>query len=125
MSFTRKYRLITITLMTIMMSHIPNVALAEELSAKKNEMIPTEVVVNDFNRQQTQNEILTYLNKDEVKQRLITNGVSPDEASARVASLSDQELQDMSKQVKQAQYGGDILFTILLVVLIIFLIKRI
>ena len=125
MFFTKKIKLTITIVLTTLMSHLPNVVMAEEMAAQKGEMIATSVVVNDFNRQRMETEVLNYLNKDEVRQKLIANGISPDEATARLASLSNQELQDMSKQVQQARYGGDILFTILVVVLIIFLIKRI
>ena len=125
MLLTKRSKLAITIVLTFLMSHLPNVAAAEKLAAQQGEMISTDVVVHNFNRQRTEQDILNYLSKDKAKETLMANGISAEEASARIASLSDQELQDMSKQVEQAKYGGDILVTILIVVLIIFLIKRI
>jgi hypothetical protein len=69
--------------------------------------------------------VLGYLNEGHVRDQLIQNGVAPEEASVRLASLSDQELRQLATQVQEARAGGDILVTILLVVLIVFLVKRI
>lgn len=107
-----------------MMSNLPNVAFAE-VTLSQNQMVSTSVLVDDFNRELTQEKIISYLNKDDVKQKLMDNGVSASEANSRIASLSNQELQKLSQQIDQAQYGGDILVTVLLIVLIIFLIQRI
>jgi hypothetical protein len=122
MRFSASTKFFIITVLTVMLSHVPNVAAAEIAS---NQMVPTEAVVADLSRAQTEAKVLNYLSKSEVQQKLIENGVSPDEASARLASLSDQELKNLSVQIDKAQYGGDILFAILIVVLIIYLIKRI
>lgn len=119
-----KYRNIVIAVLTICLSHLPNVAFAEVAMDHAQQMVPTSVVVEEFNRQQTEEKVLNFLNKDEVQKKLVAQGLNADEAKLRVASLSNQELQSLSKQIDQAQYGGDILVAILLVVLIIFLIKR-
>lgn len=120
-----KSRNAIIAVLTLCLSHLPNVAFAEVAMNNTQQMVPTSVVVEEFNRQQTEAKVLNFINKDEVQTKLVSQGLSADEAKLRVASLSNQELQTLATQIDQAQYGGDILVAILLVVLIIFLVKRI
>lgn len=111
--------------MAILISNIPNVVLAENLIRSKNEMISTSTVLAEITRTEAEKNIRDFLQKSEVQSELIKQGVSPDEASARLANLSEQEIQQLSGQVKEARAGGDILVAVLLVVLIIYFIKRI
>jgi hypothetical protein len=101
------------------MSDIPAVAVAEHT------MIPTTQFVTELDRNQTQKDLQEILSREDVKKALLERGVSPDEISSRLASLSDSDLRQLSGQIQQARAGGDILVAILLIVLIIFLIKRI
>lgn len=105
-------------LMSVLMTHLPNVVLAEE-------MIATNVVVNELSRAEAEANVQKYLDRDDVQIALEKQGLSVDEISKKMASLSDYELNQLSKQMDEARYGGDILLTILVVVLIVFLIKRI
>lgn len=111
--------------MAILISNIPNVVLAENLIRSKNEMISTSTVLAEITRTEAEKNIRDFLQKSDVQGELIKHGVSPDEVSARLASLSEQEIRQLSGQVKEARAGGDILVAVLLVVLIIYFIKRI
>ena len=88
-------------------------------------MIQTNVVAADISRTQAQNQIQTLLSNSDLKQALIDQGLSLDEVNSRIANLSDIEVKQLAGQMEQARYGGDVLVTILVIVLIIFLIKRI
>ncbi|MCM2354822.1 MAG: PA2779 family protein [Pseudobdellovibrio sp.] len=114
----------TVAVLSLSLSHLPNVVLAETIQAQKK-MISTSEMLENFNRKLAQEKVANFLSQKDVELKLVEQGVSLAEAKARVMSLSDQELQNLSTQVDKAQYGGDILVTILLIVLIIFLIKRI
>lgn len=103
--------------MAILITNIPALALEPV-------MLSTSSVIEDLSRTQTENKVQDFLNKNEVKNELVKQGVSPEEATHRLASLSDRELHQLSLQIEQARYGGDILITVLLVVLIIYLMKR-
>jgi len=105
--------------MSILLSNIPSLAMASEA------MISTEMAIAEFDRAQTERQISDFLTREDVRAALIEKGVAPDEVSSRLASLSETELRALSSQVEQARAGGDILVTILLIVLIIFLVKRI
>ncbi|WP_409479788.1 PA2779 family protein [Pseudobdellovibrio sp. HCB154] len=114
----------TVAVLSLSLSHLPNVVLAETIQAQKK-MISTSEVLENFDRKLAQEKVANFLSQKDVELKLVEQGLSLAEAKARVMSLSDQELQNLSTQVDKAQYGGDILVTILLIVLIIFLIKRI
>jgi len=111
--------------MAVLMSNIPNVVFAETAVNSASPMISATTVVQDLTRAQAMANVQSFLNKPEVKQELVKRGLSEKEAEMRLASLSESELRQLSGQVDQARAGGDILITILIVVLIIFLIKRI
>lgn len=55
-------------------------------------------------------------------------GLNPAEANSRVASLSDKEVKNLSERIDSAQAGGwlgGLLVVVVLVLLIVFLTKRI
>jgi len=124
MRFHQKTRLFVISVLTLLLSHIPNVAVAE-VALQSGQMVPTSILVADLTRAQAQSRIQNYLDQKELRQKLADRGLSADEISTRLASLSDTEMKQLAQQMDQAQYGGDILVAILLVVLIIYFAKRI
>lgn len=118
MKFSRPFTVSCCIFMSTIMSDIPALAVASPA------MIATHVVVDKFDRARAQADVESFLSREDVKQALLERGVSADEVSSRLASLSETELRQLSGQIEQARAGGDILITILLIVLIIFLIKR-
>ena len=124
MKLSRISKNITIAALIVLMSHIPNVALADVV-IQKQEMISAGSVLADISREEAAKEVKTFLSKTEVQTELMKHGLTADEVNTRLASLSKQELQQLAGQVQEARAGGDILFAILIVVLIIFLVKRI
>ena len=120
MRIPKKLSLVCCITMSVWLSNLPSLALALEA----DEMIPTQVVVEQLTRAEAQDKVQGYLNRDGVKEALQKQGISADEVNLRVASLSESELRNLALQMDQARYGGDILFTILIIVLIIFLIRR-
>lgn len=109
-------------LMAAILTNIPNLVLAEGVKAA---MIPTTVVVSELTRSEAQAKVETLLNRADVRKQLEANGVSVQEATNRLASLSETEMKNLAGQMEQARAGGDILIVVLLVVLIIFLVQRI
>ncbi|MBC7457227.1 MAG: PA2779 family protein [Bdellovibrionaceae bacterium] len=118
-----KLKLFCIYMLSVLMTHIPDVALAETAAA--NSMIPTSVVLADLNAADTKFNVENFLKRDDVQKQLMANGISATEATARVAALSPAEMKNLALQMEQARAGGDILITILVIILIIFLIQRI
>jgi hypothetical protein len=91
-------------------------------------MISTGDAVTQMTRAQNQEKVVRFLTRDDVKNQMVKFGVSPEEATRRVASLSDAELKKVAGEIDHSTAGGDltgILIVVLVVVLIIYLIKRI
>jgi hypothetical protein len=106
-------------LLSFLLTDIP-VALA----ATPNGMFSTMEIVEHLDRKQTEQKTREFIQRADVQKILVAQGLSPDEVSSRLASLSDSELSQLAGQINHVQAGGDILITILVVVLIIFLVKR-
>jgi len=122
MIIPQRLKLICIYVISALLTNIPNMAFAE--SAKLS-MIPTSIVVAELTRAEAQAKVQSLLSRSEVQKQLLANGVSIEEASRRVASLSEAELRNLAGQLEQERAGGDVLVAVLLVVLIIYLVKRI
>jgi hypothetical protein len=114
---TKPFRTLLCIALCLSISHFPEIATAS--------MISTSTVVAQIDEAQAQQRVQQFVNSGDVQKLLLERGVSPEEAKARLATLSEKELQQLAGQVEEARAGGDILMVILIVVLIIFLIKRI
>lgn len=91
-------------------------------------MISTTEAVAEMSRGQNEQSVNEFLSRNDVRNELTRLGVNPDEASRRLAALSDTEVKQLSQDIKQATIGGDvggILVVVLLVLLIIYFAKRI
>ncbi|OYZ23080.1 MAG: hypothetical protein B7Y39_06215 [Bdellovibrio sp. 28-41-41] len=122
-------KIVRLVMVALMAMPIPNMAFAASV---QKEMVSASSVLNEMNvvalpanRQQQEREIRAFLQNDDVKAQLQAKGVSAEEMTSRLASLSDQEMNSMSTQIQQARAGGDLLIAILVIVLIIYFIKRI
>jgi hypothetical protein len=123
MTISRTMRPLLALVLVLLISNVPHVVMAEAAQAK---MIPAAVVAEELTRAEAQANVSEFLKREDVRKQLVATGLSEREVKLRVASLSEAELKQLSKQVDQARAGGEgILIAILLVVLIIFLIKRI
>jgi hypothetical protein len=60
-----------------------------------------------------------FLQRDDVRQSLVGQGVNPDAARERVAALTDAEVADLAGRVDKAPAGGDALGVILTVFLVL------
>lgn len=112
-------------LLAVLLTNIPHLVFAETIKKSTGSMIPASEVVEELTRAQALANVEQFLQHSEVQKQLMARGLSEKEVQLRVASLSETELRQLSKQMDQARAGGDILIAILVVVLIIFLIKRI
>ncbi len=95
------------------------------------QMIATGQAVSSLQFDANRRKVANFINRDDVKTQLVNHGVNTQEATQRLASLSDVEVQRLATEIDQSRAGGDtlliggILTTILLVLLIIYLAKRI
>jgi hypothetical protein len=123
--FSKRCRIFWVLVLSLFLTNIPYVAAAEGA----RQMISTTNAVEILSRHDAEAKVQAHLSDSKVRMELEKHGVSADEASKRLASLSDAELSQLAKQMDQARYGGDpvtgILVLVVLVLLIIFLVKRV
>jgi hypothetical protein len=119
MTFSKTFKVSCCLSLSLLMTDIP------ALAAANSSMISTSSVVAQLDRGQTEAKLHDLFNRSDVQKAMVERGLSPDEVSSRLASLSEAELRQLSSQVEYAKAGGDILVAILIVVLIIYFIKRI
>jgi hypothetical protein len=84
-------------------------------------MLPTQAGAADSERGQ----VLSVLDRQEVRAGLEARGVSPAEVKARVAAMSDAEVAQLAAQLDSLPAGGADVLGVLLVVFIVLLITDI
>lgn len=86
------------------------------------QMIGTDAAIQREAADMDRAYLMDEIRKDEVRDEMIRLGVSPDEAEARLAALSDAEIKRMIQQVDQDKAGADgiigVLFTIFIILLV-------
>ena len=85
-------------------------------------VIPTDAVVAqatamDLSRQRT--ELTTFLARNDVQVQLVSLGVDHNQATARIAVLSDDEVQQLYGKMQTLPAGGDILGTLVFIFLVL------
>jgi len=77
------------------------------------EIVGTDSVIARYGENADRAFLLSQLQTDEIRGKLIEMGVDPAEAQARLAALTDQEIRSMLAQFDEQNAGGDILGTLL------------
>ena len=70
-------------------------------------MINTDEILKQSQHDLSRKNINTFLDRSEVQKYLVSWGVSPNEAKARIDSLSDEEIENISSKMDQLPAGGD------------------
>ena len=86
------------------------------------EMISTESFISQHVQTTPRDRLLFLLKKEEVKNKLEEMGVSPSEATVRLASMSDSEVEKLSMKIDQAPAGADAAGAILGTALTVFIV---
>jgi hypothetical protein len=82
-------------------------------------IVSTGVAIQEKDATAARAHIKTMLARKDVQNQLITAGVSPDEVSARVNAMTDNEVAQLSGQLDKAAAGGDALGIALFVFLLL------
>ena len=82
-------------------------------------IVSTGVAIQEKDATAARAHIKTMLARRDVQNQLITAGVSPDEVSARVNAMTDNEVAQLSGQLDKAAAGGDALGIALFVFLLL------
>lgn len=84
-------------------------------------MVGTDKVTTSAQSQSERERIRSFLDREDVRKELQSQGIDANTANARVAALTDQEVQQISGKLDKMPAGGDIigaLVTIFVVLLI-------
>ena len=85
-------------------------------------MVPTEATLDKIIAQDARDHLKTLISRNEIKDALITQGIDPDEAKARVDSLSDAEAIEVAGKIEQLPAGRGVFGAILGAALIVFIV---
>lgn len=85
-------------------------------------VISTEAAIEMQERSARIERINSVLARDSVQSQMIRLGVQPDVAAARIASLSDSELQQLEARMDELPAGADSALTVLGIVLLVLLV---
>jgi hypothetical protein len=85
-------------------------------------MVPTEATIYQVKAQEARNHLKTLISKNDIKKSLLSQGIDPDEAKARVDSLSDSEVIEVADKIEQLPAGRGVFGAIIGAALIVFLV---
>ena len=85
-------------------------------------MVSTAEILKQSQDYDSRDRLHMFFNRSEVQKHLVAWGVNPEEAKARVDSLTDQEIEEIRARIDQLPAGGDALGTIVGAALVIFLV---
>jgi len=85
-------------------------------------MVPTEAIIYKNNAQDARDHLKTLISRNDIKNALISQGIDPDGAKARVDSLSDSEAIEVTDKIEQLPAGAGPFGAIIGAALIVFLV---
>ena len=85
-------------------------------------MVPTEATIYKIKDQDARDHLKTLISKNDIKNALISQGIDPDEAKARVDNLSDSEVIEVAGKIEQLPAGGGAFGALIGAALIVFLV---
>jgi len=98
------------------------VGLNIQIPTAQASIVDTHALIQAQTHQQERDKIIAFLDRAEVQQQLQNNGVAMQDAAARVASLSDAEVEMLAGNIDQLPAGADPLATIIGALVYIFVI---
>ena len=85
-------------------------------------MIGTDQIIDPAPTHLARDHVNELLSSEAAQQQLLELGVSPEEVTRRIDSLSDSELARINQGVDQLNAGGDSILSVLLIIFIVFVI---
>jgi hypothetical protein len=85
-------------------------------------MVGTDQIINPAPTNQAKDHVKEFLSREAAQQQLLELGVSPEEVTRRIDSLSDSELARINQGIEQLNAGGENILGILLIIFIVFVI---
>lgn len=112
-------RLSVKTIVMILAANLVTLGLVQSAGAG---VISTEAAIEMQERTARIERINSVLARDSVQSRMISLGVAPDVAAARIASLSNSELQQLEARMDELPAGADGALTVLGIVMLVLLV---
>jgi hypothetical protein len=113
---TRGFRFTAIFMTALML------AIAGPYQAAVAALIPTENAVDSEAAAKARDNINNFLSRQDAQDYLIAKGISPDEAKARIDSLTDAEALTLSRHIDNMPAGGSAVGIVVGAILLVFLI---
>jgi hypothetical protein len=91
-------------------------------------LVPTDSMADPVVVADARGRLVQFLARDDVRTALLAQGLDPAEAQARVASLTDAEVQQIAGQLDKLPVGGDgiwVVVAVLVIVLLVILILKV
>ena len=92
------------------------------IGVAKAEMVTTDQVIEQVDPPEDRSRAMDFMLREDVQQQLTILGVDPEEAARRVASLSDEEIQQIAGRLEEMPAGEGGVGAIVGAILIIFLV---
>jgi len=92
------------------------------IGVAKAEMVTTDQVIQQVDPPEDRSRAMDFMLREDVQQQLTILGVDPEEAARRVASLSDEEIQQIAGRLEEMPAGEGGVGPIVGAILIIFLV---
>ena len=94
-------------------------ALSLHLPAANAALVGTEAVVSTAQAQQDRERLAQAFSRADLQQQLVARGVDPAQVQARLASLTDEEVQALAANMDQLPAGGDALGVLVFIFLVL------
>ena len=92
------------------------------IGVARAEMVTTDQVIERSDPAEDRTRVMDFMLREDVQQQLTTLGVDPEEAARRVASLSDEEIQEIAGRLEELPAGegvGAIVGAIVIIFLVL------
>jgi hypothetical protein len=89
-------------------------------SAARAGLVPTDTVIGTLTAEKDRQTVLNFLSREDVAQQFQSFGVNRDEAVARVAAMSNDELRQFAGKIDQLPAGQDGFGIALVIIVILF-----
>ena len=85
-------------------------------------MVPTEATIYQNKAQKARDHLKNLISREDIRKSLVSQGIDPMEATARVDSLSDIEAITVANQIEQLPAGAGAIGAVIAASLIVFLV---
>ena len=94
------------------------------IGVAKAEMVTTDQVIEQVDPSEDRSRAMDFMLREDVQQQLTILGVDPEEAARRVASLSDEEIQQIAGRLDELPAGEGVgaIVTVMLIISLVLLV---